>query len=88
MIPTTPNQDMYTRFSCPNPDCLQDIGPVLSPLSIAPGQASRSNGCGVPSVGARVVFQICTLAALYAILASSREGGHDDTHPCALPPLS
>ena len=53
MIPTTPNQDRYTRFSCPNPDCLQDIGPVLSPLSIAPGQASRSNGCGVPSVGAR-----------------------------------
>jgi transposase len=35
-----------------------------------------------------VVFQICTLAAMYAILASSREGGHDGTHPCALPPLS
>jgi hypothetical protein len=31
------------------------------------------------------MFQICTLAAMYAIRVSSREGGHDDTHPCALP---
>jgi transposase-like protein len=31
------------------------------------------------------MFQICALAAMYAIRASSREGGHDGTHPCALP---
>ncbi len=35
-----------------------------------------------------VVFQICTLAAIYAILASSRAGGHDGTHSCTLSPLS
>jgi len=29
-----------------------------------------------------IVLQICTLAAMYAILAFSREGGHDGTHPC------
>jgi hypothetical protein len=31
-----------------------------------------------------IVLQMCTLAAMYAILASSREGGHDGTHPCVL----
>jgi hypothetical protein len=31
---------------------------------------------------------MCTLAAMSARLASSRAGGHDGPHPCALPPLS
>ena len=35
-----------------------------------------------------VMFQICTLAVMYAILASSHAGGHNGTHLRALPPLS
>jgi len=47
MIPTTPAQDRYTRFSCPNPACLLCAVPSRLVLDMP-----RQKGYGRGQVGA------------------------------------
>ena len=61
MTLTTPVQERYTRFSCPNPQWHSSIVPAKATWRIGrgPGCTSTSNGCAVrPATG------------------SSRNGGH------------